>query len=135
MATDHYQDRTEAELAAALAAQTGRTSDLEIGEELDMTDAKKPQDSSELLKRALAAIDQLQAKLAQVEAAKHEPIAIVGIGCRFPGADERGRVLAQSGRRRGFRDRGAVLRAGTSRRSSIPIPTRSAKPTPSGAGS
>jgi acyl transferase domain-containing protein/NADPH:quinone reductase-like Zn-dependent oxidoreductase len=52
-----------------------------------MTDAKKPQDSSELLKRALAAIDQLQAKLAKVEVAKHEPIAIIGIGCRFPGAD------------------------------------------------
>src|SRR5262245_11772377 len=56
-------------------------------QELDMTDAKKPQDSSELLKRALAAIDQLQAKLAQVEMARHEPIAIVGIGCRFPGAN------------------------------------------------
>jgi acyl transferase domain-containing protein/NAD(P)-dependent dehydrogenase (short-subunit alcohol dehydrogenase family) len=52
-----------------------------------MMHEKKPQDNSELLKRALAAIDQLQAKLAQVEMAKHEPIAIIGIGCRFPGAD------------------------------------------------
>jgi acyl transferase domain-containing protein len=52
-----------------------------------MTQETKPQDSSELLKRALAAIDQLQARLAQVEMAKHEPIAIIGIGCRFPGAD------------------------------------------------
>ena len=43
------------------------------------------QDSSELLKRALTAIDQLQTKLAQKEAAQHEPIAIIGIGCRFPG--------------------------------------------------
>ena len=49
-----------------------------------MTDPK-PQDTSELLKRALAAIDQLQTKLAQAEAAKHEPIAIIGMGCRFPG--------------------------------------------------
>jgi acyl transferase domain-containing protein len=57
-------------------------------QELDMTtDAQKPQDSSELLKRALAAIDQLQAKLAQVETARHEPIAIIGVACRFPGAD------------------------------------------------
>ena len=46
---------------------------------------QKQQDTSELLKRALAAIDQLQAKLAQTEATQHEPIAIVGIGCRFPG--------------------------------------------------
>ena len=52
-----------------------------------MAESKKPQDSSELLKRALAAIDQLQAKLAQVEMAKREPIAIIGIGCHFPGAD------------------------------------------------
>lgn len=44
-----------------------------------------PQDSSELLKRALAAIDQLQDKLARVEASQHEPIAIIGVGCRFPG--------------------------------------------------
>jgi acyl transferase domain-containing protein/aryl carrier-like protein len=51
-----------------------------------MADQTKPLDSSELLKRALAAIDQLQAKLAATEAAKHEPIAIVGMGCRFAGA-------------------------------------------------
>lgn len=52
-----------------------------------MMHAKEPQDSSALLKRALSAIDQLQAKLAQIELERHEPIAIVGIGCRFPGAD------------------------------------------------
>jgi acyl transferase domain-containing protein len=44
-----------------------------------------PQDSSELLKRALAAIDQLQDQLAKAEASQHEPIAIIGVGCRFPG--------------------------------------------------
>ena len=47
---------------------------------------ERAQDNSELLKRALSAIDQLQAKLAEAEAAKHEPIAIVGMACRFPGA-------------------------------------------------
>jgi len=35
--------------------------------------------------RALQAIEKLQAKLAKLEASKTEPIAIVGIGCRFPG--------------------------------------------------
>ncbi|BAU44212.1 type I polyketide synthase [Leptolyngbya sp. O-77] len=38
-------------------------------------------------KRALLAIQQLQAKLEALEAEKHQPIAIVGMGCRFPGAD------------------------------------------------
>lgn len=38
-------------------------------------------------KRALLAIQQLQAKVEALEAEKHEPIAIVGMGCRFPGAD------------------------------------------------
>ena len=48
-----------------------------------MSDASKP-DYAALLKRSLAAIDQLEAKLAAVESARAEPIAIVGIGCRFP---------------------------------------------------
>ncbi len=52
-----------------------------------MMHENEPQDNSELLKRAMRAIDQLQAKLAQIEMARHEPIAIIGIGCRFPGAD------------------------------------------------
>ncbi|MGC1300336.1 MAG: beta-ketoacyl synthase N-terminal-like domain-containing protein, partial [Alloacidobacterium sp.] len=37
------------------------------------------------LKRALLAIEELQAKLEAVEKRRHEPIAIVGIGCRIPG--------------------------------------------------
>jgi len=36
-------------------------------------------------KRALLALKELQAKLDALEQAKHEPIAIVGMGCRFPG--------------------------------------------------
>lgn len=35
--------------------------------------------------RALRAIEKLQSKLSAVEAEKNEPIAIVGMGCRFPG--------------------------------------------------
>jgi acyl transferase domain-containing protein/NADPH:quinone reductase-like Zn-dependent oxidoreductase/acyl carrier protein len=37
------------------------------------------------LKRALLAIEELQAKLETVEKQRHEPIAIIGVGCRIPG--------------------------------------------------
>jgi amino acid adenylation domain-containing protein len=37
------------------------------------------------LKRAFLAIEDLQAKLAASENARREPIAIIGLGCRFPG--------------------------------------------------
>jgi acyl transferase domain-containing protein/SAM-dependent methyltransferase len=40
------------------------------------------------IKRALVEIRELKAKLARAEGAIHEPIAIVGIGLRFPGADD-----------------------------------------------
>jgi len=38
-----------------------------------------------LLQNAMAAVDKLQAKLDAVERAKSEPIAIIGLSCRFPG--------------------------------------------------
>ena len=37
------------------------------------------------VKRALLVIEELQARLDAVEGAQNEPIAVVGIGCRFPG--------------------------------------------------
>ena len=37
------------------------------------------------IKRALRAVEAMQAKLDAIEAAKKEPIAVVGMGCRFPG--------------------------------------------------
>ncbi|MFN6568073.1 type I polyketide synthase [Dendronalium sp. ChiSLP03b] len=37
------------------------------------------------IKRALLALDDMQAKLDAIEYAKKEPIAIIGMGCRFPG--------------------------------------------------
>ncbi|WP_088893685.1 type I polyketide synthase [Leptolyngbya ohadii] len=49
-----------------------------------------PETSSATLtptQRALLAIQQLQAKLDALEQSQHEPIAIIGMGCRFPGAD------------------------------------------------
>jgi acyl transferase domain-containing protein len=37
------------------------------------------------LKRAFLAIEELQSKIDRLERAQREPIAIIGIGCRFPG--------------------------------------------------
>ncbi|MCB0209452.1 MAG: polyketide synthase dehydratase domain-containing protein, partial [Anaerolineae bacterium] len=37
------------------------------------------------IKRALRAVEKMQARLEAIEYAQREPIAIVGIGCRFPG--------------------------------------------------
>jgi len=43
-------------------------------------------DQTSLLKRALAAIDDLEARLRQSESRAREPIAVAGMSCRFPGA-------------------------------------------------
>lgn len=50
-----------------------------------------PPSESETLsptKRALLALEQMQAKLEALENRQHEPIAIIGMGCRFPGGVE-----------------------------------------------
>ncbi len=47
-------------------------------------DAGAP-DYAALLKRSLQALDQMKAKLAAAEAARNEPIAIIGMACRFAG--------------------------------------------------
>src|SRR4051794_11264025 len=39
------------------------------------------------LQRAYLALEQAQTRLEAVQRARHEPLAIVGIGCRFPGGD------------------------------------------------
>ena len=38
------------------------------------------------LKRVFLAIEELQAKVEALEQQQHEPIAVIGLGCRFPGA-------------------------------------------------
>ena len=40
------------------------------------------------LKRALLAVEEMQDRLAQIESARREPLAIIGMGCRFPGAPD-----------------------------------------------
>ena len=45
------------------------------------------QDYRSLMHRALLELRQMRAKLDEAERTKTEPIAIVGIGCRFPGAN------------------------------------------------
>jgi acyl transferase domain-containing protein len=42
----------------------------------------------ELLSRALVEIRTLKARVKELEGARHAPIAIVGYGCRFPGAPD-----------------------------------------------
>jgi len=42
-------------------------------------------DYAALMKRALQEIQSLKSELAEARAARHEPIAIVGMACRFPG--------------------------------------------------
>ncbi len=55
-------------------------------------------DRRQLLQESLATIERLEARLAASDAARREPIAIVGAGCRFPGSvetpDELWRLLA-----------------------------------------
>ena len=44
-------------------------------------------DYAALMQNALKELRQMRAKLKQLEESKSEPLAIIGMGCRFPGAD------------------------------------------------
>ena len=50
-----------------------------------MTMMSEPTDYRPLLQEALGTIEDLQARVDAAERARSEPIAIIGIGCRFPG--------------------------------------------------
>lgn len=50
-----------------------------------MRDPATGVDRREVIKAALARVEQLQARLDAAEGARSEPIAVIGIGCRFPG--------------------------------------------------
>lgn len=45
----------------------------------------KPAERDDLMRKALTRIRELQSELARAKAARREPIAIIGMGCRFPG--------------------------------------------------
>jgi acyl transferase domain-containing protein len=50
-----------------------------------MSDDAQAPDRRTLLRDALRAVDEMQARLDAAERRRNEPIAIVGLGCRFPG--------------------------------------------------
>ena len=50
-----------------------------------MPDTEPTNRAATAVKRALAMIQDLESKLAKAEQAARAPIAVVGIGCRFPG--------------------------------------------------
>jgi acyl transferase domain-containing protein/acyl carrier protein/nucleoside-diphosphate-sugar epimerase len=52
-----------------------------------MATAPQTTDPGGLLRRTLRAIDELEERLRRAEVAAREPIAVVGMGCRFPAAD------------------------------------------------
>ena len=52
---------------------------------MSSNDHQSPRSKLSPLQRALLAIEELEEKLAASEAKQSEPLAIVGIGCRFPG--------------------------------------------------
>lgn len=48
-----------------------------------------------LMRRALDELRELRSKLAQYQQAEHEPIAVIGLGCRFPGGCDSPEALWQ----------------------------------------
>lgn len=52
-----------------------------------MSDEMTPEEITQQLLDAVAAIDAMQAQLDDAERAQREPLAIVGVACRFPGAN------------------------------------------------
>ncbi|GHD52867.1 hypothetical protein GCM10017083_28800 [Thalassobaculum fulvum] len=54
----------------------------------DAAAGSAPVDTALQLRRAIAAVAGMRQKLEAVEAKAHEPIAIVGMACRFPGAPD-----------------------------------------------
>src|SRR5688572_18368377 len=50
-----------------------------------MTNGPETHDRRAVLQNALAALEQMQARLDAAERARTEPVAVVGTACRFPG--------------------------------------------------
>src|SRR5271156_1793705 len=56
-------------------------------EGIPMTNQPELESDISPVKRALLEARRLKAKIEALERERHEPIAIIGSGCRFPGAD------------------------------------------------
>ena len=56
-----------------------------------MSNAPTPETSAQLL-RALTSLKEMRGRLEAVEAASREPVAIIGMGCRLPGAADPGEL-------------------------------------------
>src|SRR5271154_2814959 len=50
-----------------------------------MSDSHSTADRAEVLRRAYVEVRKLRARVEELEAARTEPIAIIGMACRFPG--------------------------------------------------
>src|SRR5690606_31898467 len=79
--------RTARRRTCRMPTSSGRCCPNSKGPAIDMnvTDGAPPDTNA--LRRALAAIQDLRARLEVAEAGRHEPIAIIGAGCHFPKAD------------------------------------------------
>src|SRR5688572_10799857 len=53
-----------------------------------MNKGRDPIDYTALLGQAYLTVEKLQARIAQLESERTEPIAIIGMGCRMPGGVE-----------------------------------------------
>src|SRR5262245_29964411 len=58
-----------------------------LGKNMHQASSEKPetQDYSALMKTALLEIERMEAKLQEAERSRSAPIAVIGLGCRFPG--------------------------------------------------
>ena len=77
-AEERIRDMSDEEAEALLVAR------LPVFERY-VEDAMKSSETLSPLKRALLALEAMQARLEALESRDREPIAIVGLGCRFPG--------------------------------------------------
>src|SRR5262245_60763171 len=55
-----------------------------------MTHDSPTSQRTEVLRRAFLEMKRMRARLEELERARREPIAVIGIGCRFPGASSPG---------------------------------------------